>query len=166
MHVSTHVIRIGIAFTYLALHAEVLEYLFNLYSQDRGQDCVNDYLHIHENHNNGYGIGKYCRSDRNASSYTTTNIAYIRFHTDSSNQKPDLKGFKITFESEDFDECLYGAYCSHHCTNLPGSYECYCPKGFFLSSDRKQCFGKYFSAMFSHSCVSPRYMYMYVKTLV
>ncbi|XP_064384783.1 multiple epidermal growth factor-like domains protein 6 [Halichondria panicea] len=109
---------------------------------DYNQGCVNDYLHIHENFNrNGYGIGKYCQSsDRIINTYTTTNIAYIRFHTDSSNQRAGLKGFNLTFESEDFDECAYGAYCSHNCTNFPGSYECHCPKGFFLSSDHKQCF--------------------------
>lgn len=117
----------------------ILTYCFSL---SRAK-CEGDYLNIHERLNRaGSGLATYCNSNRNVTKYTITNTAYIRFHTDGSNQRPNLKGFKLSFETEDFDECSYGGYCSHGCTNLPGSFVCHCPKGFYMSSDLRQCYGE------------------------
>ena len=68
--------------------------------------------------------------------------AYLHFHTNSSNETPNLKGFKLDYYAHDVDECYQqGAVCSHGCRNFLGGYECSCPEGFFMSSDGKTCFG-------------------------
>uniref|UniRef100_A0A182VQ07 Uncharacterized protein n=1 Tax=Anopheles minimus TaxID=112268 RepID=A0A182VQ07_9DIPT len=40
----------------------------------------------------------------------------------------------------DINECRENTHeCSHYCTNLPGSYECFCPERYLLSKDGKSC---------------------------
>uniref|UniRef100_A0A182MNL9 Hemicentin-1 n=1 Tax=Anopheles culicifacies TaxID=139723 RepID=A0A182MNL9_9DIPT len=40
----------------------------------------------------------------------------------------------------DINECRENTHeCSHYCTNLPGSYECFCPDRYLLSKDGKSC---------------------------
>lgn len=44
----------------------------------------------------------------------------------------------------DIDECENGhQICSYGCRNLIGSYECYCEEGFELSSNKRNCDGKF-----------------------
>ncbi len=113
--------------------------VFTLYRRN----CVNDYLNIHEHlDRRGYGLANLCNSNRKVNIYTITNTAYIRFHADGSNQRSNLKGFRLSFEAEDLDECAHGGFCSHGCTNLNGSFACHCPKGFFISKDLRQCYGE------------------------
>ena len=77
---------------------------------------------------------------------TRTGYAYLHFHTNGSNETPNMKGFKLHYRAIDYDECHpeWGAkLCSHGCLNFEGGYECTCPEGYFMSSDGKNCFGMY-----------------------
>ncbi|XP_062904414.1 vitamin K-dependent protein S-like isoform X2 [Mobula hypostoma] len=50
------------------------------------------------------------------------------------------QGWEGKWCERDIDECLLeDRVCSHSCYNLPGSYRCFCQKGFFMSSDKKNC---------------------------
>jgi len=40
----------------------------------------------------------------------------------------------------DVDECSEG-YCNQNCHNSPGSYQCYCDRGYILDSDNRTCSG-------------------------
>ncbi|VDM22646.1 unnamed protein product [Hydatigera taeniaeformis] len=54
----------------------------------------------------------------------------------------------------DIDECAMPAYvhgCAHGCRNLYGSYECICPSGYTLMSDKRTCV----VADPSNDCISP-----------
>ena len=42
----------------------------------------------------------------------------------------------------DIDECLEGTHeCSDECENTEGGYQCHCPPGFRLQSNRHRCKG-------------------------
>lgn len=42
----------------------------------------------------------------------------------------------------DIDECSESkSGCSHICVNLPGSFECRCPAGLSLGTNKKTCSG-------------------------
>lgn len=42
--------------------------------------------------------------------------------------------------SADIDECASGhSGCEHHCSNLAGSFQCFCEAGFRLDEDRRGC---------------------------
>ena len=43
----------------------------------------------------------------------------------------------------DINECSSAeSCCTQLCTNLPGSYQCSCKRGFMLDADRCTCIGK------------------------
>ncbi|XP_072051202.1 uncharacterized protein [Amphiura filiformis] len=52
-------------------------------------------------------------------------------------------GYRYNFYTEqcdDINECILGTHgCGHGCINVPRGYKCYCPEGYVLSSDVKQC---------------------------
>ena len=73
-----------------------------------------------------------------------TSYARLEFHTNGSNETPNLKGFELKYEVADIDECHpLWKVCSHECRNFEGGFECSCPEGFFMSIDGKNCFGKH-----------------------
>lgn len=40
----------------------------------------------------------------------------------------------------DVDECASGhSGCEHHCSNLAGSFQCFCEAGYRLDEDRRGC---------------------------
>lgn len=42
--------------------------------------------------------------------------------------------------SADVDECAAGhSGCEHHCSNLAGSFRCFCEAGYRLDEDRRGC---------------------------
>ena len=44
----------------------------------------------------------------------------------------------------DIDECAYKkAGCAHLCTNKPGSYECECYNGYYMSANKRYCISKF-----------------------
>ncbi|XP_074048363.1 vitamin K-dependent protein S [Macrotis lagotis] len=54
--------------------------------------------------------------------------------------KPGWQGKRC---EEDINECEDPSYikggCSQICNNMPGTYSCFCEKGFYLLSDKKEC---------------------------
>lgn len=51
-------------------------------------------------------------------------------------------GFRGVSCEEDVDECAMPAVvhgCAHGCRNTYGSYECICPQGYILMTDKRTC---------------------------
>lgn len=109
--------------------------------------CGEEYIEIYERLDcKGYRLAKLCRPFDYRLWYTFENIGCIRYHTGSTTprERQPQTGLKINFFADDIDECRYG-YCQYSdlCENTPGSYQCSCPPGYFLSSNGENCFGEY-----------------------
>ena len=60
---------------------------------------------------------------------------------------PSILTSPFCFLHADINEChrnLHG--CEQNCDNVPGSYQCFCNKGYALSLDGRSCYSKYSSS--------------------
>ena len=114
-----------------------------LYCLPHSSDCSENYVELYEKTDcTGYRLGRVCRSNQYRVYYTFINIGCVRYHSGASTSS-SLTGFKLSFNAEDVNECLFTKLCSHTCTNVPGGYQCSCPRGYFLSADGRRCFGEW-----------------------
>ncbi|GCB74930.1 hypothetical protein scyTo_0018920, partial [Scyliorhinus torazame] len=71
--------------------------------------------------------------------YSTSNTLRVLFTSQGSKAKP-FTGFLALYSRVDVNECDLGAHgCSHYCGNKIGGYHCYCPPGYAIRSDRRNC---------------------------
>ena len=106
--------------------------------------CRDDHIEMYESFDtSGYHLGKHCGSYSEYRIMTITPFAYLHYHTGASSSTSGLKGFRARVEAFDIDECRWPDSCTNACNNIPGSFECSCPDGYFLSSNGKVCFGKF-----------------------
>ena len=84
-------------------------------------------------------------------------IAYQVMHSHVKVHSVTLATSYIVTLPTDVDECLdSNGGCNHTCTNIVGSYECGCWRGYFLSDDRHTCMGMYYVKYLStHLVTSP-----------
>ena len=118
--------------------------------------CRDNYIEMYDSFStNGYHTGRHCGSLRNYVITSITSYAYVHYHTDAQNSTSGLHGFTAKVEAFDTDECRWPAAdsCSHTCNNLPGSFECFCPDGYFLSSNGQVCFGRFVIGLLSTAVV-------------
>ncbi|XP_067879861.1 uncharacterized protein [Heterodontus francisci] len=70
--------------------------------------------------------------------YSTNNTLRVSFTSNGSKRR--FTGFLALYSRVDINECeldLHG--CSHSCGNTIGGYYCYCPLGFVIESDKRNC---------------------------
>ena len=119
-------------------------------------NCESDYIQVYESlDTSGISEGRMCFNLNNYFPMSSKkSYAYLHFHTNGSNETPNLKGFRLNYLAYDIDECNpVWSICSHGCNNFPGGFECTCPEGFFMSADGVNCFGKHTLNSYHHGLV-------------
>jgi hypothetical protein len=102
-------------------------------------DPCEDYVEVHDGPSlSSPVLRKLCGRFIRFFLQTTTNSAFIVFHSDNHTSLEDV-GFKAFYAAIDIDECASDDICSHTCVNVPGSFVCMCKAGYYISSNGRFC---------------------------